>query len=687
MAQFVFLLLMLLIPINTLAMESVTLTLKTVTMKQWKFQGITLQLGKLSQSKQEIGLSVDHLTLPKPFDDLKLINLRCLKFIWTDEVIACQQGKTTIQSKRFKSPHFKFSFIISPQKTEFSLSQLTLLKGVFDLKANLKAEQWHIHLTADQVGLEPLKTLLSPTLNLTTGTINFSIDANGNAKKLNSIQATIDINNLAVQSLDGTKASENLTLKTTVHAVQAQNNWYWQHKSIFEQGNIYLNPLYIENKGTGIFLETKGEYDSKNQQVIVDKLYLKHPDTMLATAYATVHLQPELNIVNLNAYTHIKDLQKMSAFYLEPIIEKIELEGLQLKGNIEAGLRINNNQPEKAYFIANGLQIKDAKKRFKLQDGVMTLNWSNNKEAKKPSTISWRQLDLFAIPLPRTYFNLLIKEKSVSLINAFNIPLLDGNIHIKKFEWEMLADNSPHVDFSGAIQALSLEKLTALLEAEPLLGNISGDIPGVHFSDNKLNLEGGLKIDLFGGQIDISQLSLSGMGTDFSQFESNIKITAIDLDLLTQKFKFGGMKGKLSGFINDLYMENWQPIQFYAWIGTDDNDDSDHQISQKAVENLANIGGSGAVDFVSRMILGMFGSFDYDKIGMGCYLHDDVCQLMGVEPAGVRGFYIVKGGGLPRIDVMGYNTRIDWNVLLERLKRLSKTSDLTIDEPIIETSE
>ena len=685
MTHFVFLLLMLLIPVNTLALESVTLRLKSASMKQWQFQGIKLQLGKLSQSKQEIGLSVDRLSLPKPFEDIKLINIRCLQFVWTDKTISCQDGRTSIASKRFDSPHFKFSFTISPQKTQFSLSQLTLLKGVFDLKATLKSDDWQVHLTGNKVGLQPLKKLLLPKLDLSSGTVNFSIDATGKAKIPHRIKANIDLNNLSVQSSDGKKAGENIRLKTTIEAIQQQNSWHWQHKSLFEQGNVYLKPLYLENKNSDIFVETQGEYNLKNHQIILDKVNLQHHETLSATAYGTINLKPTLNLVNLNAYATIENLQKMSAVYLAPILETTEFEGLLLNGKVEAGIRIRNNKPDEAYLISNDLQVQDPKKRFKLQNGVVVLNWSNHEDAQKTSTISWGQLDLFSIPLPRTYFNLLIKEKQVSLVNAFNIPLLGGNIHIKKFEWEMLEDNSPHVDFAGAIQALSLEKLTAALDAEPLLGNISGDIPGIHFADNKLNLEGGLKIDLFDGQIDINQLSISGMGTAFSQFESNIKITSIDLDLLTQKFKFGGMKGKVSGVINELYMENWQPIQFYAWIGTDD-DDSDHKISQKAVENLANIGGGGAVDFVSRMILGMFGNFDYDKIGLGCYLHEGVCQLMGAEPAGVRGFYIVKGGGLPRIDVMGYNTRIDWNVLLERLKRLSKTGDLAIEAPIIDNS-
>ncbi|MEN9461378.1 MAG: hypothetical protein RIS84_1398, partial [Pseudomonadota bacterium] len=43
-----------------------------------------------------------------------------------------------------------------------------------------------------------------------------------------------------------------------------------------------------------------------------------------------------------------------------------------------------------------------------------------------------------------------------------------------------------------------------------------------------------------------------------------------------------------------------------------------------------------------------------------------------------NGYYIVKGGGLPRIDVIGYNKRVNWNELLNRLKAVTK-----LEKPII----
>ncbi|MBE0436673.1 MAG: C4-dicarboxylate ABC transporter, partial [Methylomicrobium sp.] len=176
------------------------------------------------------------------------------------------------------------------------------------------------------------------------------------------------------------------------------------------------------------------------------------------------------------------------------------------------------------------------------------------------------------------------------------------------------------------------------------------------------------------GRITISQLASSGLFSEFSQFYGSVEIDNLDLAQLTSKFKFGRIEGRLSGFVRDLYLENWQPVTFFAWLGTPDDDDSSRRISQTAVENLASIGGGGATDLISRTFLGFFETFGYERLGIGCYLHNGVCQLTGTEPA-EQGYYIVKGGGLPRIDVMGYNPRVDWNVLLERLKRITMASD------------
>ena len=52
--------------------------------------------------------------------------------------------------------------------------------------------------------------------------------------------------------------------------------------------------------------------------------------------------------------------------------------------------------------------------------------------------------------------------------------------------------------------------------------------------------------------------------------------------------------------------------------------------------------------------------------------------MMGVEAA-ENGYYLIKGGGLPRIDVIGYNSRLDWGVLMQRLSRITHSDEANIE--------
>jgi adenylate kinase family enzyme len=44
-----------------------------------------------------------------------------------------------------------------------------------------------------------------------------------------------------------------------------------------------------------------------------------------------------------------------------------------------------------------------------------------------------------------------------------------------------------------------------------------------------------------------------------------------------------------------------------------------------------------------------------------------------------QGYYLVQGRGIPRIDIIGYNTTADWTRLVEQLKQITTTG-----EPVIE---
>ncbi|MES1988179.1 MAG: hypothetical protein V4440_09140, partial [Pseudomonadota bacterium] len=86
----------------------------------------------------------------------------------------------------------------------------------------------------------------------------------------------------------------------------------------------------------------------------------------------------------------------------------------------------------------------------------------------------------------------------------------------------------------------------------------------------------------------------------------------------------------------------------------------------------------GTMHFLARIedVLGVedsfrfFKEFNYEKIGLSCKLRQDVCEMGGVEST-ATGYVIVKGKGIPAVNVNGYTQRISLSDLLGRIKRIT----------------
>jgi hypothetical protein len=149
---------------------------------------------------------------------------------------------------------------------------------------------------------------------------------------------------------------------------------------------------------------------------------------------------------------------------------------------------------------------------------------------------------------------------------------------------------------------------------------------------------------------------------------------------VTRTFEFGTITGRLSGYVSDLETFGWMPEAFDAALFTPPGDESRHRISQRAVTNLSSIGGGsggGVAAALQGGFLRFFDDFRYDRLGLSCRLANDVCVMGGVLPA-PGGYYIVKGSGLPRIDVIGSQTRVAWTTLVRQLGAIM-TSEIVVE--------
>ncbi len=661
------------------ALDSVSLDVGTIESRGWKLQGIHIALSDLTKNPQKLTLTIDQLSLPKPFDDLNLINIHCSSFTWQNKELVCTQGRAKMLSKRWQSPAANFSFHIREKHSSLKLTDLQLADGIVSIDAEELGKQWEVTINAKAVKAALIQKLLPlPALfELKDGRINFKFKASGCQALIEDFTLTTELNGLTGQTRDGRFATEKIMLESKLEAQKNKDLWQWHSHSRFKDGALYVDPLYLEADGQSMVLDAQGNWSDKHNRAELMYASYKQGTALALSGSAIVHFDKKIKLEKADLSLHSDDLQKLSAVYLKPFFEQTALEGITFAGTINADFFIVQNSLTSLTATVNKFAVKDTAARIKIEGGAGTINWSNNETFNQPSIFAWQQLQLYALPIGASRFLFLSRASSFKLLEKTHLPFLGGVIAINQLGWQAKKQQEPEVYFAGSLNKLSLEQWSKALNWTPLSGTISGNIPRVEYSNKTLGLGGELNIKVFDGDIKITQLASSGLFTDFPKLYSELEINNLDLDQLTGKFEFGGITGKLSGFIKQLYMENWKPVTFYAWMGTPDDDDSRHRISQKAVKNIASFAGGGASDILSRSFLSLFETFGYDKIGLGCYLHDGVCQLMGVE-ARPQGYAIITGGGLPRVEVIGYNPRVDWNVLMERLNRISTSDEVII---------
>jgi len=269
------------------------------------------------------------------------------------------------------------------------------------------------------------------------------------------------------------------------------------------------------------------------------------------------------------------------------------------------------------------------------------------------------------------------QDGTFRLTRQASVPVLDGALVVDRLDVEALGSPEQKLQFDGVIQPISMKALSEALGWMPLSGKLSGMIPGLTYKNGQFDIEGVLLVRMFDGDILIRRLRLQDLFGIYPRLQADITLQALDLETLTSTFSFGRITGRLDGYVRELSLEAWRPVAFDALFHTPENDQSRRRISQKAVDNISNLGGAGLSGSMARTFLGMFEEFRYKRIGIGCRLQGKTCEMVGAGEA-KQGYYLVEGSGLPRIDIIGYNRSADWNRLVEQLKQITESGSPVI---------
>ena len=588
------------------------------------------------------------------------LRLRCNPVYIDRESMNCSTGTLQI-GERFLATTFKLSL----QHKQFMLEirpASNRSKEKWQLKIDWRADKWHGILRVVNGEGKFLFDLLpqgGDQIQIQQAILNGNIHLSGNEVSVSALSAQLDISQLSFSDVSGLHAGEGIDLLLNVNAQQKKNDWQWQSRITWAEGEIFWQPFYFS--GEGHQLIANGIMEDERINITRGEFNLAgtgKADFSAVISIADRSLQ--------QAWLSARDLELSTLFgsIIQPLAVDTALAETKAIGRVSVDWRYQGNNNHKLIIGLQDVSLIDMHKRFSIEELNAHIPWNSNE--KRDGSIWFSNANMMGIPLGETHVSVESEGMQFSVPRA-EIPVLDGKILIKDF----VVSKQPsgwQWQFSGALAPISMEKLTESLRTQPMFGTLSGTIPKMSYVNSIMTMDGELVFGIFDGVAVARNLALSGPLSLTPHLTMDMAMYHIDLDLLTRAYSFGNMQGRVDVEVNDLELIDWEPVKFDAKLSSSKGN-YERKISQAAVDNIIALGGGLAMTAIQRSFLGLFEQFGYAEIGWSCKLRGSACNMGGIGPTALDGGYmLIKGSGIPAITITGYNQKVDWPELLGRLR-------------------
>ena len=475
------------------------------------------------------------------------------------------------------------------------------------------------------------------------------------------------ITDFSFDSDDGLQAAAGLGARFSLSLNPYSESMDFKLDSRFNNGELLLSDFYTRINEQPRELRLNGKLTRSGWQIA--SLELDDPGVLRFKGAA--QFDPDFALLSLTADQ--LELRLPAAFdnYFGGLLASTTLAALTTGGRISGSFAWRSRQPPVLALELTGLILDDPQSRFFINglDGEIKLS-----PRLEVSELRWQQARLFRLPLERGQIRLDMSHKRVSLAQPLVLGMLGGQLRLNQFLLEQAFSQNPDlIGLNAEMVGLSMPSLSRALGWPEMGGTLSGKIPSLSVVDGVASLGGELLFQVFDGRVSVSQLSVERPFGVLPTLAASIQLENLDLEQLSGAFSFGRITGRLNGAIQELRMQNWQPAAFEAWFETPSKYRGSKKISQRAVENIASIGGGGPGAALSGPLLGMFDEFSYKRIGLRCRLQNNVCQMGGLDGSDPP-FRIIEGAGIPRITVLGFNSMVDWPQLVAELKAATQST-------------
>lgn len=516
-----------------------------------------------------------------------------------------------------------------------------------------------------------------PAANLKAGTMSGRLDIHTPTAQPLRVEGRLALAGLGLDTPDGSIAAEGVGARFGIDYRKSASLSLVALDGSLRGGEMLVDNGYFALPATPVAINLAARQQGAKGWEIPR---LRWDDGNALKIEGSIAFDPRLNLDNADLRVRSGDLAPLRPRYLSGWLGMAGLSELQLQGAISAHVRMRAGIMVQAEADLREVSVIDGQQRFRF-DG---LNGSPVFSAHAPvrSSLRWRGGTIHGLAFGPATLPLASAEGVIGLREPVSVPMLGGGLRFEALNLRPPAgERSLEFDFGLAVEGLDVGRLAAAMDWPAFEGRLDGRIPKARYANDRLDFEGTLTTRMFDGTVQVSGLAMERPFGTAPTLSADIVMDDLNLESLTKVFGFGEITGALDGSIRNLRLVDWSAEGFDADLHTDPSWKGRRRISQRAVQDLSSVGGGGGGlgNSLQAQALKLFDDFGYRRIGISCKLAEQVCDMDGLRSAGNR-FIIVEGSGLPRLTVAGYNRRVDWPTLVERLVAVTQGES----KPVIE---
>lgn len=676
------------------AVDDVTLQIEQVAGDGWTANDVVVNLG-LPENSALVRARVGRLHIPALSQTLTDVRIDCPALDVRGDVIACSKARVLAEWPALgkQSLDAKLTYGRADGSLDVALQGLRVGDGRIALQGSLRDAGWNAKARLQRVPIDRLVRLAAdlkaPLPPVTaSGLVDLTVTARGSQANLSEAKVDGSLLELTANNESGSLASDKLSMQVQASVRGSAKLWHFDVAVQSSQGQAFAQPIFIDLSVHAMSMRAQGKL-ANGSSLTLDRFTLDHADVAQASGRGHLELDHEQPLRDFELDLAALKFPGAYESYLQPLLIDTSFKSAQTAGSIGGNLSIADGEPRRIDLRFNDVTVDDGTGNLNLSTLSGRWHWLADagdddeddaappaREMKiEPSQLKWQGGAVLGLQLGASELNFTTLGRQFRLTQPTRIPLLDGSIDLETFRVRNAGLPSVAFLVDATLQPVSVQQLCKAFGWPEFGGRVGGAISKLRMREGIITLGTTLRAQVFDGEVTISDLRLEQPFGQWPRFYSSIVLDNLDLEPMTSAFSFGRITGRLSGAINGLQLFNWTPVAFDARLHTPPGDRSRHRISQRAVENIGSIGGGGAGvgAALSSGVMRFFDDFNYDRLGISCRLQNEVCVMDGVAPAANGNYYLVKGRGLPRIDVIGSSRRVDWPRLVQQLLAVTES--------------